>query len=992
MRYSMPIALCPTRDRLALFDAGRLPAGDFEEVADHVSQCPTCESALADVDFGDDPFVRQIRFAAALADHDSDAMDCATAVSRFKAVCSLSIHSATGGAEPAEPLPQSIGPYRILGPLGHGGMGTVYLAAHRFLMRNVAIKVLRPKRDDDPTMRARFRREMAALGQLQHPHVVQAIDAGENEGMLYLVMEYIDGPSVAHLATRENPLAVADACEIARQAALALDFAHRQGLVHRDVKPSNLMVSRRGVVKLVDLGLAAFSAHVSPDDTRDLTQSQVVLGTYEFMAPEQWADPRSADGRADVYSLGCTLYYLLTGASPFGREAYDTPAKKLIAHANTAAAPPSTLRHGISPALDVVVNKMLAKQPADRFSSAQDIAEALSEHCRGADLEQIVARHAGRMTSELTASPATSTAKLGAMAAAEDTRRVVEAEPMSAKLDARTTRRTGLRNRKWLVLFVAGATCAAIVAAVVSRMNPASGTLVVEAERPSGNVQLRILGPTGATVYEVAGVLALDLEAGDYDLELKDDADALRLSTTHVTITPGDRQIVRIVGSIRRAGSGSSTGPVKATASAPQVEPAKRVRVARERSPIVKDAPLSAAALVSQPAALPGVASWTIETRQPRSAVRAARFSPSGAHLASGEECGTIRVWNYPSLALERILLGHADAVLGLTWSPDGQYLASVGRDATVRIWDVAGGELVRTFIGHEGAISCVCWSPDGETIASGGYDMTVRLWKPATGEAGRVLRGHTARLTAVDWSPVADVLASGQKQKNLVMVWNPTSGQVISNFKVEAGEVWTTEWSPDGQLLAIGNGGQTTWLWDVANAERRGVLLGQGGNLTSVAWSRDGRKLASASWGPWLRVWDVDTQSIVHTFVRDPGTNSSAAFSVDWLAGGDVIASGEQLAGVRLWNAVQGQPLAQLLARVRLKSTEATLGQAPRDSAEAIATVLVAPQGNFDGPEGCESELAFVAQIDARQEWFDATTFTRRFGWQNNSAAARGR
>jgi serine/threonine protein kinase len=216
----------------------------------------------------------------------------------------------------ASALPQQLGPYQLFEELGHGAMGTVYRALHVKLKRVVALKVLSAARLGDPGAADRFAREMEAIGKLDHVNIVRATDAGEAEGFPFLVMEFLNGLDLAQLVKRRGALPLADACEVIRQAALGLQHAHEHHLVHRDVKPSNLLLTPEGRVKVLDLGLALLPRE--PQAREALTEVGQVMGTFDFMAPEQAADVRNVDIRADIYSLGCTLYYLMVGQPPFG--------------------------------------------------------------------------------------------------------------------------------------------------------------------------------------------------------------------------------------------------------------------------------------------------------------------------------------------------------------------------------------------------------------------------------------------------------------------------------------------------------------------------------------------------------------------------------------------------------------------------------------------------------------------------------------------------
>src|SRR5262245_4954644 len=224
----------------------------------------------------------------------------------------------TGRHEPAR-----LGEYELVRELGKGGIGVVYEARNTLLDRPVAIKVLGPAWAGDAAAVARFRREMLAGGRLDHPHLVRYTHAGESEGRLFLVMELLDGIDLARHVKQNGPLSIAEACGYASQAAAGLQYAHEQGLVHRDVKPNNLFLTAAGVVKVLDLGLARLRG----GSDMMLTAANSSMGTPDYMSPEQWENAHLVDTRADVYGLGCTLYHLLTGKPPFA-DCADTSAKR----------------------------------------------------------------------------------------------------------------------------------------------------------------------------------------------------------------------------------------------------------------------------------------------------------------------------------------------------------------------------------------------------------------------------------------------------------------------------------------------------------------------------------------------------------------------------------------------------------------------------------------------------------------------------------------
>ncbi|MBY0527565.1 MAG: protein kinase [Gemmataceae bacterium] len=283
-----------------------------------------------------------------------------------------------------------LGQYVLLERLGEGGMGEVFKARHTSMDRIVALKVVRKELSAKPDAMRRFQREVRLVAQLHHPNIVLAFDADQVNGRLILAMEYVEGTDLGRLVKARGPMAVREACDAIRQAAMGLQHAGEKGLVHRDIKPTNLLrANQGGVVKLLDLGLARLQESEADESSMDgggghngsfMTQAGRIMGTPDYISPEQARNSHTVDIRSDLYSLGCTFYYLLLGWPPFpGGPAIE----KLMRHQTEPAKPVEQLRPDVPPAIGGIVRKLLAKQPEARYQSPSELVAALTTLSNG---------------------------------------------------------------------------------------------------------------------------------------------------------------------------------------------------------------------------------------------------------------------------------------------------------------------------------------------------------------------------------------------------------------------------------------------------------------------------------------------------------------------------------------------------------------------------------------------------------------------------------
>ncbi len=387
----MAITSCPSTADLKAYLTGQLDEPITDMLTEHLQQCEVCENTVVRLEQEPDTLVNLLRSSNQVANNDSSA------------VPDNQLRNQAGSSE-IDPflldIPRLLGQYELISVLGRGGMGAVYLARHRSLDKQVAIKLLPALPAENHEFVSRFQREMRAAGRLDHPSIVRTTDAGEQHGVHFLVMDAIDGANLSHIARCETKLRIADACELIRQTALGLAHAHEKGIVHRDIKPSNVMLDRTGKVRILDFGLAQIGFWES--GSAEITTVGQLMGTLDYMAPEQAERGGAVDYRADLYSLGATLFRLITGRPPLAPAPNLTPLEKLRLLATHKAPKLQSLRPDAPKELSDIVDAMLARDPALRPASATHAAELLEPFCTETDLVGLLERSHNQPTHEET--------------------------------------------------------------------------------------------------------------------------------------------------------------------------------------------------------------------------------------------------------------------------------------------------------------------------------------------------------------------------------------------------------------------------------------------------------------------------------------------------------------------------------------------------------------------------------------------------------------
>lgn len=763
-----------------------------------------------------------------------------------------------------------VGNYVVLDRVGQGGMGQVYKARHQKMDRVVALKILPVAATQSADAVKRFQREARAAAKLSHPGIVTAFDADESEGIHFLVMEYVDAKDLTSLVKEQGPLPTAQAVDCVLQAAQALEYAHSQGVIHRDVKPANLLLDRQGRVKILDMGLARVEDAFGAAD-KGLTHSGQVMGTLDYMAPEQALDARLADARSDIYSLGCTLHYLLTGSVPYRA---DTVTKKILAHREQPIPSLHAMRPEVPQSLDVIFRGMLAKNADQRPQSMSEVIAAL-QSCQEAIR---VRASAGKTT------PRQAVGEQGIPnsppGAHVDTSPGQGTTDRTSRIREQPPRLPGTladRHRPWLrrlsprqqatMAVALGGGFLLVLLGIILKVQTKQGTLIVEVSDPEATIQ--VLSERGEVTIERKadkGALTIGVDPGKHRLRVK--KDDLELFARDFTIDAGGRVVIQASLEPKKRAETADRISALPAANAAVPSASRQADLASQRSGESGKRSDAGEEMILN------IGHWSRISDQAVSA---------DGKLAATSTCREAIVWDLEkSQPFRKVSWKSTTSGMScVAFMPDGKRLLT-GQPGNVILWDIASGTELRRFWGHaDKYLWSIAISPDGRQIATAGNDALAILWDAETGAQIRRFAGHSRWISTVRFTPDGKRLITGENQSKLVVVWDIATGEQIRQFPVDTrisfAGVSSVDVSPDGRQLVIGTGDRDVIIRDLETGRQIHKFpgSGQGSSRCPVAFSRDGTRVICQSRSrEGARVWDARSGEGLQVF-SEPGALS---------------------------------------------------------------------------------------------------------------------
>ncbi|MGD0840616.1 MAG: protein kinase [Candidatus Acidiferrales bacterium] len=745
-----------------------------------------------------------------------------------------------------------IGHYQIIDKLGEGGMGVVYKAMDLSLGRYVAIKMLAPELVANRELLERFRLEAVAQARLSHTNIA-TLHAFEQVGSTWLiVMEYLDGESFADMVARRGPIPAAEAVPLFRQALLGIGFAHRAGVIHRDIKPSNIMVTTSGIVKVMDFGIAKVMGG------QRLTKTGTRVGTVAYMSPEQIRN-QPVDIRSDIYSLGVTLFELLSAHLPFESE---SDFQVMSDHVSTPPPLPTRYYPYIPPGVEKAALEALNKDPDQRFQTCEAFGAAL-EHPSGvadvrADVRQTVTPIPIPTPTPTPPPRPTSAPAQGGWLDQIKSQAVAPTPGAPTPVPLTQTQPTWPPPDP---LMQTQPTWPPQPGAQAPVPTPPPLTISAPPEKKRSPWLYVTLGVVGGILVLFAILFVIGLIYNHLNSN----------SSNSTTGTSSDTSTSTSTGTSTSAGGNIYSNPTGSTTSTTPSAPsfvAKQVLTAQAGQ--IWDTALSSDASM----------------------------------LVSGEDDKTIKLWNLATNDV-RTLSRQDGPILGVAMTPDGQQVASASRDNSLFTWNTANGNALMKFPGNF-PLWTVAYSPDGSVIAAAGDGKTISMWSLPSGKYLGAMQDTGGQINRIRFSPDGRLLAGGGDD-DIVYLWSVADQSEVAELKSHTSNILSVAFSPDGSHLATADAKGNIYLWNVGTgtlAPSKMFASNDGAAVNDLVFTPDGNYVISASDDKNIGVWDASSGNQVTTLTGHTDSVLSLSLSRD----GKLLVSSSKDGTIRLWQLSNGQ------------------------------------------------------------------------------------
>lgn len=707
--------------------------------------------------------------------------------------------------------------FRLEKKLGAGSFADVYMAQQERPLRKVAVKILRDPQRLPARAVERFLTEADAIARLDHPGIVQLYAVnGIEEGAPFLVLELCEGGSLA-ARLKQKPFTAVESAQMVLLLAQAMAGAHQKGVVHRDLKPDNVLLTPEGAPKITDFGLAKLL------DEDQGTRAGTIMGTLAYMPPEQVDCRLDRIGPGtDVYALGIILYELLTGRPPFEGGTFHDIQRQILTQ---LPVPPSRLQPQVPRDLEMICLRCLEKETYHRYGNGSALAEDLGRFLQGRPIDLRQGGQA-RLERELYQKN---------LAQAEQEWHQGNRPRMGPLLYACASELRGwewnclreLQDREPLTLDCHSDVVYALAFSPDGRrMATASDDQTIQIhEVPTGKLLQKLSGHTDQIYVLSFGPNGEKLVAASQDKAVV----VWDLQTAKPQYWRGHSDVVVGV-------TWSRGGKYIASASDDTT-----VRIWDATS---------------------GEASHTLTGH--KDMVNTVAFSPDEKYLASGSYDNTVKIWNVSHGSLLRTLPEARSFIWDLDFSPDGRLLACGGGDHQVRIYDAATGQEIHVLEGHTGVIWSVAFSPDGKRLASSSWDKTIRIWDPQSGQEMLSLNAHRDSINCVGYSPDGRYLASASDDRT-VKLWDGAprtdpEQSVLLTYRKHEGAVLCVTFSSEGEQVLSAGTDRTVQIWNSGNGSAQHSLCGHSTLVTAIALSPNGSQLASVSGDKDVRLWDLES------------------------------------------------------------------------------------------------------------------------------------